>query len=158
MERAALLLVGGKNVLDDLIKSRSHSGKNDYMKMLFAIPIKEPVYISAINVTSDAGDIVPKSEYLHPGYTGEECRELLLKHDLEDLYVICGIETPGYGYETYDIVFPQGRCDKGENSRDTAVREFMEETGIKIDTTKTTELLGTLGVRKEMAVYLYKAE
>ncbi len=158
MERAALLLVGTKDRLNELIKMRRDSHKNDFMKMLFAIPIKDLVRVSALKVTPEASMIVPEREFLHPGYCGEECRELLIKHKLDDQYVICGIETPGYGYETYDIVFPQGRCEKGENSRDTAVREFIEETGIPIDTTKPTELLGTLGDRGEMAVYLYREE
>lgn len=156
MERGCLLVVGKENKLLELIKGRKHSGKRDYMKKLFCIPIKDLVTTSALNVTPSARDLVPDSEVLHPGYCGEECRDLLIKNKLEDVYVICGIETPGFGYITYDIVFPQGRCEKGENSRDTAVREFMEETGIEIDPSVSTELVGALGNNKEMAIYVYK--
>lgn len=162
MDRACLLCVGTKNSLDELIKSRQDSKENDYMKYVFSIPVKDYVSISALRLTHDVGHILPGKEFLHPGYCGEECRELLIKAGMIDEYVICGIESPGCGYTTYDIVFPQGRCEKGENSRDASLREFTEETGIKLDGLSTVNgvknisFLGFVGRRKEMSVYMYK--
>ncbi len=158
MNRAALLCIGTKEILEKMIETRQHSGKRDYMKQLFSIPLKDYVAISALKCTPFSRKIVPENYYLNPGYCGEECRELLLKTypETKSLYIICGIESPGFGYTTYDIVFPQGRCEKGENSRTTALREFTEETGIKLDHTRIVPFLGTVGKHKEMHVYVYK--
>lgn len=163
MNRSCLLCVGSKCILLDLISRRTESGEKDYMKYVFAIPMKDSVSLSAIRLTPEMQNIMlPKDEFLHPGYCGEECRDLLLsnpefKND-KDLYAIVGIESPGCGYTTYDIVFPQGRCYKGENSRDTSIREFYEESGIKLDTSKIPLFLGFVGKRKEMSVYAYRVD
>jgi hypothetical protein len=130
------------------------------MKYLFTIPVKDLVTVSAIRLTPDMSNILPPDEFLHPGYCGEECRELLLKAgDQSEKFVICGIEFPGCGYTTHDIVFPQGKCEKNESSRDTAIREFGEETGIKLDSSsRNISFLGFVGKRKEMSVYMYKVD
>lgn len=159
MDRACLLCVGTKDSLENLIATRQHSGKKDYMKYLFSIPIKDNVAVSAIRLTPSVDFLLPLKEILHPGYCGEECRNLLVDLGVADQFVICGIESPGCGYVTYDIVFPQGRCEKGESSRDAAVREFGEETGIKLDSSsKNITFLGFVGKRKEMSVYSYKVD
>lgn len=161
MERSCLICVGTENVLRDLISNRKHSGKNDYMKYLFAIPMDISVSESALKLTPEVKHIMPKDEFLHPGYCGEICRDLLINNPEfkgeKDLFSIVGIEEPGCGYDNYDIVFPQGRTDRGENSRDASMREFMEETGIKIDTSRHPTFLGFVGKRKEMSVYCYLA-
>lgn len=160
MDRSCLLCVGSQSVLTDLISKRTDSGEKDYMKYVFAIPMKDSVSVSALRLTPEMQKIMPKDEFLHPGYCGEECRDLLLANvafkNEKDLFAIVGIEEPGCGYTTYDIVFPQGRTDRGENSRDASMREFSEETGIKIDTSRHPLFLGFVGKRKEMSVYAYK--
>lgn len=154
MDRACLLCVGSKESLQRLINSRQDSGKKDYMKYLFIIPLQDSVAVSAIRLMNNLQQgIVPTNEFLHPGYGGEECRDMLVKLGLGDKYVLCGIESPGCGYTTYDIVFPQGRCEKGESPRDAATREFTEETGIKVES--SIIFIGFTGKRKEMSVYLY---
>ena len=161
MDRSCLLCVGKKNSLEKLINSRQFSGKKDFMKYIFSIPIKDNVTVSAIRLTPSVEFLLPIKEILHPGYCGEECRELILDSniDVTDCHVICGIESPGCGYMTYDIVFPQGRCEKGESSRTAAIREFAEETGIKLDSfSKNITFLGFVGKKKEMSVYLYKVD
>lgn len=160
--RSCLLCVGSQSVLLDLISKRINSGEKDYMKYVFAIPMKDPVSVSAIRLTPEMQKafVVPSNEFLHPGYYGEESRELLISHpefkNEKDLYAIVGIEAPGCGYTTYDLVFPQGRCDRNENSRDASMREFSEESGIKLDTSKIPLFLGFVGKRKEMNVYAYR--
>jgi hypothetical protein len=192
MERSCLLVVGKKDVLDRLINERVDSKQKDYMKQVYSIPINKTVAESAIELTSTVkkcdnvvafnGRRMNEDEILYPGYCGEECRRFLLDAGLSEYYTIAGVESPGFGWKTFDIVFPQGRCEKGEVSSTTAVREFMEETGIKLDNIKFDEveykkgntptsggggepkinvlrhitLLGFVGVRKEMSVYLYK--
>ena len=194
MERSCLLVVGKKDVLDKLISERVDSKQRDYMKQVYSIPINQTVADSAIeltptvkkcdNVVAFNGRRLMEDEILYPGYCGEDCRRFLLDAGLSDYYVIVGTECPGFGYKTFDIVFPQGRCERGEVSSTTAVREFMEETGIKLDNITFDEveykkgttsssilsndrepkinvlrhitLLGFTGVRKEMSVYLYK--
>lgn len=163
MDRSCLLCIGSQLALNDLILKRIDSGEKDYMKQAFAIPMKDSVSVSALRLTPEMQKYMPKDEFLHPGYCGEECRDLLIsnpefKNEKDNLYAIVGIESPGCGYTTYDIVFPQGRTDKGENSRDASMREFMEETGIKIDTSKTPLFLGFVGRRKEMSVYAYRID
>ena len=162
MNRSCLLYVGRKSVLMESIKKRVDSGKKDYMKHVFAIPISDSVSVSALRLTPEMKKIMPPEEFLHPGYCGEECRDLLIsnpsfKNDT-DLFVIVGIECPGCGYNTYDIVFPQGRKDRGENSRDASMREFSEETGIRLDTSRQPIFLGFVGKRKEMSVYAYRID
>lgn len=160
MDRSCLLCIGNKEHLDRLILNRQNSNKKDYMNYLYCIPIKDYVYQSALHLSKldELKGVLPENETLHTGYSGEECRRLLLENKLEDKWVICGIEFPGCGYLTYDIVFPQGRCEKGETSRETAIREFMEETGIQIDYSSSTNVkfLGFVGVKKEMSVYMYE--
>jgi hypothetical protein len=161
MDRSCLLCVGRQSVLKDLIRKRIDSGENDYMKYAFAIPVKDTVSVSALRLTPEMRNIMlPIDEFLHPGYCGEECRDLLLSHSEfrndNDLYVIVGIESPGCGYTTYDLVFPQGRTDRGENSRDASMREFSEETGIDIKATRHPLFLGFVGKKKEMSVYAYR--
>jgi hypothetical protein len=159
MDRSCLLCIGYKEQLDELISTRQHSNKKDYMNYLFRIPIKDYVYQSAANLSNlvEIKSILPENETLHTGYSGEECRRLLLENKLEDKWVICGIEFPGCGYLTYDIVFPQGRCEKGETSRETAIREFAEETGIQLQpSVSSIKFLGFVGVKKEMSVYMYE--
>ena len=158
MDRACLLCVGTKDSLRKLIETRIDSHKKDYMKRVFIIPIKDSVTVSAIRLTPEVNDFLPQNEFLHPGYCGEECRDMLVEAGLHNRFVICGIESPGYGYTTYDIVFPQGKCEKGESSRDTAIREFSEETGIILDTSSNIFFLGFVGKRKEMSVYMYKVD
>lgn len=153
MDRSCLLCVGTKKTLNGLISSRQDSKKKDYMKCVFGIPIKDCVTLSAIRLTPEI-EFLPSDEILHAGYCGEECRDMLVDVGMSDLFVICGIESPGCGYTTYDIVFPQGRCEKGESPRDTAIREFMEETGIRPDSFRNTIFLGFVGRRKEMSVYM----
>lgn len=159
MDRACLLCVGSKESMDKLISTRQDSGKKDYMKHVFGIPIKDNVAVSAIRLTPSVEHLLPMKEILHPGYCGEECRNLLIDSGMADRFVICGIESPGCGYVTYDIVFPQGRCEKGESSREAAIREFGEETGIKFDSSsKNITFLGFVGKRKEMSVYSYRTD
>ncbi len=159
MDRACLLCTGTKKSLGELINVRQDSKEKDYMKYLFSIPIKDCVTVSALRLTPEVNHILPSKEFLHPGYCGEECRDLLVNSGMTDKFVICGIESPGCGYTTYDIVFPQGRCEKGESSRDAAIREFIEETGIKLDSkSKNIYFLGFVGKRKEMSVYMYKID
>jgi hypothetical protein len=159
MRNRACLLCVGKKSLHSLIESRIDSNKKDYMKHIFSIPIKEKVSDSALNITFNMKKFLPEDEYLHAGYGGEECRDMLVCAGLSEKYVICGIESPGCGYKTYDIVFPQGKCEKGESSKETAVREFGEETGIVLkDDLHTIFFLGFAGDRKEMKVYLYNID
>ena len=159
MERSCLLCVGSENILNTLIKNRQDSNKRDYMQRLFCIPIQDYVCVSAFRLTHCVSDILPENQFLHAGYCGEECRKLLIDKGLNNEYVICGLETPGCGYTTYDLVFPQGRCEKGERSKDAAVREFIEETGIYINPTDNElKFLGFIGKRKEMSIYLYLIE
>lgn len=161
MYRSCLLCIGNKMSLDRLIVTRKDSNKRDYMKYLFSIPIKDYVCISAIRASSTVKNILPKNDFLRPGYCGEECRNLLIRNGFIDKYVICGIEMPGCGYTTYDIVFPQGRCEKGEDTKTAAFREFSEETGIDLYRITSTiddnrmKFLGFVGKRREMSVYAY---
>lgn len=159
MDRSCLLCVGSKSNLQDLISKRIDSGKKDFMKYAFAISMDESVSVSALRLTPEMKKIMPDNEFLHPGYCGEECRDLLIRNmdfkKEKNLYAIVGIESPGCGYFTYDIVFPQGRCDYRENSRDTAMREFHEETGISLDNSKRPQFLGLVGKKREMSVYVY---
>lgn len=163
MNRSCLLCIGSYSSLSELVSKRIHSGEKDYMKYAFVIPIKDPISVSAEKLTPEIKNDIPTGEILHPGYCGEECRELLLnnirfKKDIKDLYIIVGTEFPGCGYVTHDIVFPQGRCDKGENSRDASMREFFEEVGIKLDKSKTPVFLGFVGKKKEMSAYVYRVD
>ena len=102
MNRACLLCVGSKESLQTLVENRNHSGKKDFMNYVFEIPLNEPIYVSAENLTPQVCHIMPCDEILHPGYCGEECRSLLLSHPEfrheKDLYAIVGIECPGCGY------------------------------------------------------------
>lgn len=161
MDRSCLLCVGKQQALSDLIAKRVNSGEKDYMKYVFAIPMKDTVSVSALVLTPEMQKIMPDGEFLHPGYMGEECRDLLLSHPAfkneKDMFAIVGIEEPGCGYYTYDTVFPQGRCNWGENSRDTSMREFSEETGIKLDKSRMPLFLGFTGKKREMSVYAYIA-
>lgn len=156
MDRACLLCIGTLDSLHKLIETRQDSKKRDYMKHLFIIPIKDNVAISGMKLTNVV-DFLPIGEFLHPGYCGEECRDMLIDAGFSDKFVICGVEFPGCGYMTHDIVFPQGKCENGESSRETAIREFGEETGILLDSSyKNILFLGFVGKRKEMSVYVYK--
>jgi hypothetical protein len=159
MRNRACLLCVGKKSLKSLIESRIDSNKRDYMKHIFSIPIKEKVNDSALKLTLDMKEFLPVGEHLHAGYGGEECREMLICAGLSEKYVICGMESPGCGYKTYDIVFPQGKCEKGESSRETSIREFTEETGIVLnDAMNNIFFLGFVGEKKEMKVYLYNLD
>jgi len=160
MDRSCLLCIGTQSELEYLISKRTNSGEKDYMKHVFAIPMRDSVSVSALRLTPKMYNIIPDEEFLHPGYCGEECRELFVSNvefkNEKDLFAIVGIEAPGYGYTTYDIVFPQGRTNWGENSRDASMREFFEETGIKIDTSKDPLFMGFVGKKKEMSLYCYR--
>jgi hypothetical protein len=165
MIRSCLLCVGSYETLQKYIRNRVDSGKKDFMKYVFSIPLSENVSSSSLKLTPILKEILlPPNEELHPGYCGEECRDLLIQNpefkDYKELWTIVGIEypAPGCGYSTYDIVFPQGRMDKGENSRDASMREFSEETGIFLDTTKVPVFLGFVGKRGEMGVYAYRLD
>ena len=106
---------------------------------------------------------LPPGVILKPGYCGEKCRSLLInrmiehKYDISNYFVVCGIEFPGNGYPTHDIVFPQGRKERNEFPSMTAIREFIEETGIYLDFEKKIEFLGLVGRNNEMGVYVYHA-
>ena len=159
MDRSCLLCIGDKSILERIIQLREDSKKRDYMKYVFCIPVSKYVEQSAIDISGieEIKNILPENEILHTGYCGEECRKLLLTYNLQDKWVICGIEFPGCGYLNYDIVFPQGRSEKGETSRETAIREFIEETGIFIEPRSSEiKFLGFVVYKKELSVYMYE--
>ena len=161
MLRSCLLCVGTKDRLKTLIDNRENSGARDYMKNLFCISCEYTVEYSCILFTPNFKELLPKNEILHPGYCGEECRNILIENGHEDKYVICGIECPGYdsGYKTFDIVFPQGKCEKNESQKLASMREFQEETGINISIyEKQLKFGGFVGRKKEMAVWICSLE
>lgn len=55
--------------------------------------------------------------------------------------------------------FPKGRVEEGEDLKETAIREFKEETGIKhIDYRKLKIKLERIGSKKNVYYYLYPME
>lgn len=152
MTRSCLLCVGTKDSLEKLIRFRRASDKKDYMKFVFSIPVNEDISVSAEKL-SPRSDL-PQDEVLHTGYCGDECMSMLNRKGFENKFVICGVEGPSRDYPTHDLVFPQGRTERGETAREAAVREFFEETGIKVDNTSSIRLLGFTGKEKEMSVFV----
>ena len=156
MKRSCLLCVGSIDSIKTLMDSRINSHKGDYMSYLFSIPIKDNICVSAVRLTPVVSHCLPPGEVLHPGYCGEECLDLLMEAGFSNKFVICGLESPNCNcdFTTYDIVFPQGKCERDEHPRDAAIREFSEETGIPLSIYTYITFLGVVGKYKEMSVYV----
>jgi 8-oxo-dGTP pyrophosphatase MutT (NUDIX family) len=96
----------------------------------------------------DVSRLVPEHRRLRVGNAGEDIHArvrtyLGASHVFDqELYALAGIECPAEGraraiaerYRNFDIVFPQGSFDPDVDRTlaDTAVREFLEETGISL--------------------------
>jgi len=150
--RACLVVVGTKKQLKHWTHHRKSSTQSDWMQVVRPVSLSIPLQNTCAlwKRKKAIGKIVPTKKRLRVGNAGEEIHLMLQKHlgaDVifdQELHVLAGIECPGTTskrYRHYDIVFPQGSFDAtvDRTLRDTAVREFLEETGIS---------LATLGVHK----------
>lgn len=142
--RAALAVIGTKRVLRKLVKNRKNSTQSDWMLHMRPISLSVSMQTSCNlwRKKSELKHYIPRREKLHVGNAGESIHHLLQqrfgKDDLFDkeYHMLAGIECPSQHsnlYRHYDVVIPQGsRTLDDYDLRDTAVREFIEETGISL--------------------------